>query len=188
LYAIDFSGNGNNGVLNGNANVSTTGIVGNAVSLDGRSGYVSLPAGLLNNLSDFTIATWVKLNNRSNGARLFDFGYGTSRWLMFTPLASSGYAQFGISIYGTVVTTIASGIALPVGVWNHVAITVSGASGTLYINGTLNGANNVYPPLFQLAASALSAGLTAQNWIGKSQYAPPARNDPYLNGTVDDFR
>ena len=56
LYAIDFSGNGNNGVLNGNANISTTGIIGNAVSLDGSSGYVSLPAGLLNNLSDFTIS------------------------------------------------------------------------------------------------------------------------------------
>ena len=182
MYAIDFSGNGNNGVLNGNANISTTGIIGNAVSLDGSSGYVSLPAGLLNNLSDFTISAWVKLNSRSTWARLFDFGYGTSRWLMFTPLAASGYAQFEISIYGTVLT-ISSGIALPVGVWNHVAITLSGASGTLYINGTLNGANNVYPPPFQVVSSALAAGLTAQNWIGKSK-----SNDSYLNGTVDDFR
>ena len=184
MYAIDFSGNGNNGVLNGNANISTTGIIGNAVSLDGSSGYVSLPAGLLNNLSDFTISAWVKLNSRSAYARLFDFGYGTSRWLMFTPLAASGYAQFEICVYGTVVTTIASGIALPVGVWNHVAITLTGFSGTLYINGTLNGANNVCPPPFQVAASALTAGLTAQNYIGKSQYP----SDPYLNGTVDDFR
>jgi hypothetical protein len=184
LYAIDFSGNGNNGVLNGNANITTTGIIGNAVSLDGHSGYVSLPAGLLNNLSDFTISAWVKLNSRSTWARLFDFGYGTSRWLMFTPLADSGRAKFIITIYGSAVTTIESGIALPVGVWNHVAITLSGFSGTIYINGTLNGAKDAYPPPFQMAASALTAGLTAQNCIGKSQYA----SDPYLNGTVDDFR
>jgi len=183
LYAFDFSGNGNNGVLNGNANISTTGIVGNAVSLDGRSGYVSLPAGLLNNLSDFTIATWVKLNSISTWARLFDFGYGTSRWIMFTPLAGNGYAQFEINVFGQTLI-IKSGIALPVGVWNHVAITLSGASGTLYINGTLNGAKEVCPPPFQVASSALAAGLTAQNWIGKSQYT----SDPYLNGTVDDFR
>jgi hypothetical protein len=182
LYAIDFSGNGNNGVLNGNANITTTGIIGNAVSLDGSSGYVSLPAGLLNNLSDFTISAWVKLNSRSNWARLFDFGYGTSRWLQFSPLAGSGYAEFIISVYGQFLT-IKCGIALPVGVWNHVAITLSGFSGTIYINGTLNGAKDAYPPPFQMAASALTAGLTAQNWIGKSQYA-----DPYLNGTVDDFR
>jgi hypothetical protein len=187
LYAIDFSGNGNNGVLNGNANITTTGLIGNAVSLDGSSGYVSLPAGLLNNLSDFTIATWVKLNSISTWSRLFDFGYGTSRWIMFTPLAGSGYAQFEINVFGQTLI-IASGIALPVGVWNHIAITLTGVSGTLYINGTLNGAKNVYPPPFQVAASALTAGLTAQNWIGKSQYAPPAGHDPYLNGTVDDFR
>lgn len=183
MYAIDFSGNGNNGVLNGNANISTTGIVGNAVSLDGRSGYVSLPAGLLNNLSDFTISAWVKLNSNSMWARLFDFGYGTSRWLQFSPLADSGIAKFIIAVYGQVLT-INCGIALPVGVWNHVAITLTGFSGTLYINGTLNGANNVYPPPFQVASSALTAGLTAQNLIGKSQYP----SDPYLNGTVDDFR
>ena len=183
MYAIDFSGNGNNGVLNGNANISTTGIIGKAVSLDGSSGYVSLPAGLLNNLSDFTIATWVKLNNRSTWARLFDFGYGTSRWLMFTPLAASGYAQFEINVFGQTLT-IGGRIALPVGVWNHVAITLTGFSGTLYINGTLNGANNVYPPPFQMASSALTAGLTAQNYIGKSQHP----SEPYLNGTVDDFR
>ena len=182
MYAIDFSGNGNNGVLNGNANVSTTGIVGNAVSLDGSSGYVSLPAGLLNNLSDFTISAWVKLNSRSNWTRLFDFGYGTSHWIIFAPLVSTGYAQFAIVAYGQPLI-IASGIALPVGVWNHVAITLTGVSGTLYINGTLNGANNVYPPPFQVVSSALAAGLTAQNWIGKSQ-----SNDSYLNGTVDDFR
>ena len=102
---------------------------------------------------------------------------------MFTPLANTGYAQFEICLYGTLLTTIASGIALPVGVWNHVAITLSGTSGTLYINGTLNGANNVCPPPFQVASSALTTGLTAQNWIGKSQ-----SNDSYLNGTVDDFR
>ena len=182
MYAIDFSGNGNNGVLNGNANISTTGIIGNAISLDGSSGYVSLPAGLLNNLSDFTISAWVKLNSISTWARLFDFGYGTSRWLIFTPLASTGYAQFEIVAYGATLT-VGGRIALPLGVWNHVAITLSGVSGTLYINGTLNGANTVYPPPFQLAASALTAGLTAQNWIGKSQ-----NNDSYLNGTVDDFR
>jgi len=144
---------------------------------------VSLPAGLLNNLSDFTIAAWIKLNSRSTWARLFDFGYGTSRWLQFSPLSNSGRAQFIISVYGQFLT-IESGIALPVGVWNHVAITVSGASGTLYINGTLNSAKDAYPPPFQMAASALTAGLTAQNCIGKSQYP----SDPYLNGTVDDFR
>ena len=66
---------------------------------------------------------------------------------------------------------------LPLNQWIHLAVTLSGHTGTLYVNGAPVGTN----PNMTLRPSSM--GNTTQNWIGKSQYA-----DPGLNGTVDDFR
>ena len=60
----------------------------------------------------------------------------------------------------------------------HVAVTLSGRVGTLYVNGVAVGTNPAmdFPP-YQI-------GNTNQNWIGRSQFP----NDPYLNGKIDDFQ
>lgn len=57
---------------------------------------------------------------------------------------------------------------LSTGRWVHVAVTLSGTTGTLYVDGTIAGTN---------------AQMT-QNWLGRSQFS----NDPDLQGRVDDFR
>ena len=67
--------------------------------------------------------------------------------------------------------------ALPSGGWHHVAVTLDGATGTLYIDGQKVGSGNIGIRPSQL-------GVTTQNWIGRSQFA----SDPYLDGRVDDFR
>ena len=68
--------------------------------------------------------------------------------------------------------------ALPTGKWVHVAVTLSGTVGTLYVDGTAVGSN----PSMQLTPFRISD--TTQNWLGRSQYA----SDPYFNGAIDDFR
>jgi hypothetical protein len=60
--------------------------------------------------------------------------------------------------------------------WSHLAVTVSGNTGTLYINGNPVGTNT------NMTLHPSDLGNTNQNWIGRSQYG-----DPPLNGTVDDF-
>src|SRR5262249_34692131 len=54
--ASDATGNGHTGTLNGGA-TWTAGQDGNAISLDGTSGYVSFATNPTEGLSDFTIAT-----------------------------------------------------------------------------------------------------------------------------------
>ena len=89
VSSVDSSGNGNTATLVGGASI-VPGIVGNAVSMSGNGSYVRLPVGIQCGLSDFTITAWVYMNSVNNGMRLFDFGFGTNRYMMFTVQSGSG--------------------------------------------------------------------------------------------------
>ena len=174
--AIDSTGNGRNGTLvNGPAR--TAGLFGNAVDLSGTNQYVSLPSGVVNGLTNFTIAGWVNLDAASTWTRAFDFGSGTTKYMFLTANAGSA-VRFAITTSGTGGEQQISGTAaLPTSLWTHFAVTLNGGTGTLYVNGVAVGSN----PGMTLAPASL--GATTQNYLGKSQYS-----DPYLNGRVDDFR
>jgi fibronectin type 3 domain-containing protein len=178
ITASDSTGNGVTGTLNGGATFAP-GESGNAVSLDGSTGYVSLPAGLNTNLSDFTIATWVYLNSSQTWARIFDFGDSRGDWMYLTPRDSGGQIEFGVStVYGYNAQFVTGSSALPTNQWVHVALTLSNRLATLYVNGVAVGSNaNIDFPPYELAS-------LPNEWIGRSQFSA----DPYLNGKVDDFR
>src|SRR5205814_2093421 len=95
--ATDSTGHGWTGTLV-NGPTWTTGKTGNAVNLASASSqYVSLPNGVVSDLSDFTISTWVYLNTVSTWSRIFDFGTGTERYMFLTPQGGSGKVRFGIT-------------------------------------------------------------------------------------------
>lgn len=176
--AADSSVNGRHGTLvNGPTRV--TGKGGKAVDLDGTDDYVSLPTGVVSALGDCTISTWVNLDAASPWSRIFDFGSGTTSHMFLTPAnAATGTVRFAITTSGGGgEQTINGTSALPTGAWTHVAVTLSGNLGILYVNGVEVGRNAA------LTLTPMSLGATSQNWIGRSQYP-----DPYFNGRVDDFR
>ncbi|MRV72408.1 hypothetical protein GJ700_11875 [Duganella sp. FT92W] len=176
--AADATGLGHTGTLVGGASW-VAGKKNNAVSLNGSTGYVSLPADFMTDVGDFTIAAWVYWNTASNWQRIFDFGDGTGQYMFLSPKSSSGVARFAITVNGGKGELgINSTSALATGQWVHVAVTLSGNTGTLYVNGVSVGSNtNMFHAPFRL-------GSTSQNWIGRSQYS----GDPYFNGKIDDFR
>jgi alpha-L-fucosidase len=177
--ATDSTGNGWNATLAGGASFAA-GKSGNALTLGGSGAYAALPAGVASGLDDFTISAWVKLNSVSNWARLFDFGTGTNAYMFLSPKnAATGVVRFAITTGGSgSEQKIDGAAALPTGVWTHVAVTLSGGTGTLYVNGTAVGTNAA------MTLKPSSLGATANNYIGKSQFGA----DPYLDGQVDDFR
>mgnify|MGYP003881377117 FL=1 len=175
--AADSSGNGHTGTLTNGATWAT-GHSGTAVSLNGSGAYVALPPNLLTDVSDCTLSAWVFWNASQTWARIFDFGSGTGHYLMLTPRNSAGVARFAITVNGHGDQIIDGTAALPIGQWVHVAVTLSGSTGALYVNGAAVATNTA------MFLAPVRSGGTTQNWLGKSQYAA----DPGFNGLIDDFR
>ncbi|MET7425449.1 beta-L-arabinofuranosidase domain-containing protein [Dactylosporangium sp. NPDC005555] len=178
-----FDGNGNDAtgggrtatVVNG---TYVTGRTGSAVNLNGTSGYVALPSGILAGATNFSIALWVRVDALTNWARVFDFGSGTGVNMFLVARSGSGTARFAITATGAGgEQRIDAPAALPAGAWTHVAVTRDGSLGVLYVNGAEVARNT------GMTLSPASLGSTTQNWVGRSQYA-----DPYLTGAVDSLR
>lgn len=176
--AADATGHGWNGTLV-NGPTWVAGQTGNAVSLNGVNQCVSLPAGVVSSLNDFSIAAWVYVNAAATWNRVFDFGSGTPAYMALIPQSDNGTLRFDITIAGGNNTQkISTPMALPAGGWHHVAVTLNAGVGVLYLDGAPVGTNSA------MTITPSMLGVTTQNWIGRSQYS----SDPYLNGMVDDLR
>jgi autotransporter-associated beta strand protein len=177
--AADATGNGWNGTLV-NGTTFVAGYSNNAVNLSsGSSQYVTLPAGVVSTLSNITVAAWVNLATVANWNRIFDFGTGTGTYMFLTPQnGSNGKVRFGITTSGSGgEQQINSSSTLSLNTWHHVAVTINGSVGVMYVDGVAVGTNSA------MTLNPASLGNTTLNYIGKSQYS-----DPYLNGKVDEFR
>jgi hypothetical protein len=176
--AADASGNAHTGTLV-NAAWAAGHLTGNAVSLNGSTAYVSLPSDLLIDVADCTIAAWVFWNGGSSWQRIFDFGAGQGRYMFLSPRSNTGTIRFAITTNnGVGEQAIVGTAALPSGVWTHVAVTLTSASGTLYVNGVAVDTNAA------MTTAPFRMSSTNQNWLGRSQYSA----DPYFNGLIDEFR
>jgi hypothetical protein len=174
--ASDATGAGNAAMLKGGDSWAD-GKIGKAVKLDGVDHYVSLPAGLLENVNDFTVAAWVKLDANNIWSRIFDFGSGPGANMFLTPNSGHQTLRFAITASGASGEQQINAKSLKTGEWQHVAVTLAGGRGILYVNGVEQARNE------QMTLKPSDLGLTPDNYIGKSQY-----EDPYLKGLVDDFR
>jgi hypothetical protein len=180
--AADASGNGWTGTLV-NGPLWVAGRSGSSVWFDGSNDYASLPTGVVNGLSTATISFWADLDSLPTWARLFDFGSGsvgatTGAYMMLTPKSSASKIRFAITTSGyNNEQGIESASVLPVTGWHHVAITLNGATGTLYVDGVQAGQNTA------MTLTPASIGASTQNWISRSQW-----NADYFPGRVDEFR
>lgn len=176
--ATDSTGEGWNGTFV-NGPTWSTGKTGNAVDLDGTNDHVTLPSSIVNGLTTTTIAGWVNLDTIANWQRIFDFGTGTTNYMFLTPrYASNGTMRFAIRTPSASEQIIDGNVAMPTGGWQHVAVVLNGATGTLYLNGSQVGQNTA------MTLNPSSLGATTANYLGRSQFTL----DPYLDGKLDDFR
>jgi hypothetical protein len=198
-HRYSFSESGGNSVADSIGGPPWTGTLHNGGVLGGgelvlssaSQQYVSFPAGIVSSLSGITIMAWVNLSSNSNWNRIFDFGNNTTTYLYLTPQnGNDGTPRFGITTTGSGgEQQLVSSSMLSTGEWHQVAVTLSGetgipglagsgGTGVLYVDGVAVGTSE------SVTLNPSRLGNTVNNYIGKSQYS----SDPYMNGSIDEFR
>lgn len=149
-----------------------------AENVRGSYQYVDLPAAVLGGAPAITLSAWVKPTHDANWARVFDFGDNNTRYLYLTARNANGVPRFAITTGGPGGEQGLDGTAaLPLGRWSHLAVTIGGGTGTLYVNGSAVARNTA----MTLTPAAL--GTLANNWLGRSNFAA----DPVFAGAYDEF-
>lgn len=152
-----------------------------AVALDGKGGHVALPPGLLTGLTELTLSIRVFLESVTNSARVFDLGFHKNTYLFLTPRTGAGKARAAWKIAGMEAEDhidASASAALEPGRWTHLALTLRGGTGVLYVDGEEAGRNDA------VVSGPLLLGATTRNYLGRSQNP----THPYLHGAVADFR
>ncbi|HYG23225.1 MAG TPA: LamG-like jellyroll fold domain-containing protein [Verrucomicrobiae bacterium] len=188
-HRYSFNGNLNDSVGTAHGtNFGNATVVDGALVLDGTdSTYAQLPGGLLAGLNSATVDFWATIGTTPTSSRIFDFGNSlpdfTSaivgfNYLFFTP-NSGGAHRLTISSGDVSFEQNAAGTGTLENQTVHVTCVVDPPNQRmlLYTNGVLETINtNMTAPL-----SSLNNVLT---YLGRSLYAV----DPYLNGSIDEFR
>lgn len=160
------------GLLQGGASIRTDAVHGRVLNLNGTNQYVKLPAGVAYARTFVAVVKW---NGGTPWQRIFDFGTDTSSYVMLTPLSGDGKLRCDIRAAG-VTQTVAGPGPLPSGVWTHIALTLDGSRGNLYVNGAPVATNSItISPLDVLAQT---------NYLGHSKFVA----DPDFNGQFASFR
>jgi hypothetical protein len=161
------------GLLQVGASFKTDPTYGHVLDLSGTNQHVWLPPGVG---YAQTFATVVKWRGGGQWQRIFDFGTDTSKTVMLTPSANGNVMRFDINPGGNL-QTLQWNQPLPTNVWTHVAVTLDGGKGILYVNGAAVATNS--------SMTVLPLSVAPQtNHLGRSKFAV----DPYFNGQYASFR
>jgi hypothetical protein len=117
-------------------------------------------------------------DNATTYARIFDFGSNDVAFMALGARDVQGKILFMTTRVQSWCMQFVTGDALPTGRWVHVAVTLSGTVGTLYVDGSpVASQDDIWITPYQL-------GHTTQNWLGRSQIS----RDPFFKGRMQDLR
>ncbi|MDX3232376.1 beta-L-arabinofuranosidase domain-containing protein [Streptomyces sp. ME19-01-6] len=139
--------------------------------------YIDLPADVLGAADALTLSAWIRPAHTANWARVFDFGNDTTRYLYLAARNADGVPRFAITTDGPGQEQALDGTApLPPHEWSHVAVTLTGGTGTLYVNGAAVRTNTA------LSLTPAALGALAHGWLGRSGFP----GDPVFAGAFDE--
>ena len=150
------------------------------LTFDGSTQSVILDRSVAD-LRGWTFTAWIKPSGGAGNQAVLWLGVDAGQRLYFTPNDGAGRARFSI-LKGGVERTL-TGAALLFGQWTHVAITLDGAAGTLYLNGKVASSGAVAITPDQLLA-ANTATTPQQNYLARSA----GTLLPMFRGALDDVQ
>ena len=177
---LDLSGNGNNGILEGNAIRSLTGQPGESIEFNGSTGRINLgPMDITT--PTMSISLWFKADGfGTHDARLISKAAGTAssaHYWMVSTIRKNGQKRlrFRLKTDNGGTSTLIGNAALTAGQWTHVTATYDGLVMKLYQDGVEVGS------LAKTGTIATSASVEV--WIGANP-----DNARYFDGLIDDVR
>jgi hypothetical protein len=168
----------------GNAQISTSVVKygTGSIAFDGSTSYLSTNVGT-NDLyvfgsGDFTIEMWIYFNSVTTEQCLYDSRPSNTQGVYpVLYLATNGTIRFWVSSADRITSS-----ALSVSTWYHVALSRSGTSTRLFINGTQSGSTYTDSNVYLNAAPTVST--SGRPWIGRYSLSQAGT----LNGYIDDLR
>ncbi len=161
------------GLLKNGASVQTNAVYGHVLNLNGTNQYVWLPPGVGYGQTFVAVVNW---RGGAEWQRIFDFGVNTSATVLLTPASGDNVLRCDINPGGNL-QTVQWTKPLPSNVWTHVALTLDGTQGILYVNGL--------PVVTNTSMNLLPVNVAPQtNALGQSKFTA----DPYFNGQYAAFR
>ncbi|MDD5185256.1 MAG: BNR-4 repeat-containing protein [Paludibacter sp.] len=184
-YLQDKSGNGNDAIIYGSANVNgTLDLTANTAAGFSTNGYATAPNGIINNLRSCTFLAKLNPAGLSGAPRIFDFGSASSNSIFLrTNVFTAGYKYNGGSTI-----LINSSTNLTAGQEVKVAMTYDAKTKTtkIYLNGVQTATSTAitYEP-----CQLTNIGADTRNYIGRTQWwdSSVASSNIDFNGTIDDF-
>ena len=184
--ANDASGHGNNGTVYGaTLNTDRFGSPASAYHFNGTNAYIDIPQNsVLNSLTtNLTLSAWIwqsgaipdgysiisKSETRWGNGWMFDTHNCTNETGNTLRLQTGGNNNS---------CNVPGGTAYSLMQWHHVVATVSGANGSVYLDGILSGVGNVG----NIPVNALDV------FIGYTHVTEGAGLDMWFNGIIDDIR
>ena len=164
------------GMLQGATSLAATGLTGNALALNGTVDYLAGPAHVIDSSTAYSAAVWVYLTSKAvdhwalalTGANqsVFALGYvaGCDCWRLRTTLndnaATTAYTASSAALGAAALNT-----------WTNLAVTVSGATVTFYVDGVSKGtvSGGTWAASSNLVAGTvrIDNALAARNfWLG----------------------
>ncbi|MCP4608556.1 MAG: LamG domain-containing protein, partial [Planctomycetes bacterium] len=182
--AVDSSGNGLDGVLNGEP-LWVAGIMDGALELDGVDDYVDLgnPSSLDFGSGDFTISAWVNLTAIER-ATVYAKGGDNSGGIRYTlAMGESNDNKMTLTTDDDSSKRQAKGeTVVNDGAWHHVAGMRSGAVSLVYVDGALDGSIEL-PEDYDLSGASQHNAL-----IGAITSNTDGSLEKLFAGTIDDVR
>jgi autotransporter-associated beta strand protein len=135
------------------------------LTFNGSNQYIALDRSVGDSRA-FSFSAWVKPTAGSANQALLWLGTSSTRRLSLTTSNASGQARFSIVNSGVEQTLTGAGLAP--GVWSHIAVTINGTTGVLYVNGTATASGSITLRPDQLLAENTTTGLQ-HNYLGRSE-------------------
>lgn len=152
------------------------------LAFNGADQYVILDRSL-SDLRETTITAWVKWSGGPANQPAWYFGTAPTNGMFFTPDDGTGKAAFSIAHAG-VTQTLTGSNALPVGVWTHVAVSLSNnVMGRLYLDGVNVATGSITISPDQLNAPNVNTA-AQQNYLARGA----GRSLPFFRGALDGVR